>query len=403
MKRHVKGNVSWVGYLDWELENFHGDDYSIFHGSSQNAYLIEEEKTVLVDTVWAPHRFDFIENLEREIDLKKIDAIVVNHGETDHSGALVDLLEEIPETPLYCTAMAVKSLEGQYGKRGWNFHVVKTGDELPIGNGKKLQFVEMRMLHWPDSMATFLTGDNILFSMDAFGQHYATSELFADKAEQGILWHEALKYFVNILNPFAALIPRKLEEIAALQLPIEMIAPSHGAIWRERPFTIVEKYDEWAKAYQEDQVTIAYDTMWNGTEAIAHAIAEEIKRQSPATVVKVYNIAKSDKNEVMTEVFKSRAIAVGSPTYINGVLASVTGWLAFLKSLKFKKKRAAAFGCYGWSGEGVKVLQESLQDAGFAVVDEHVKSLWNPGEDDFAKIPELVKALLEETPAADNA
>lgn len=403
MKRHVKGNVSWVGYLDWELENFHGDDYSIFHGSSQNAYLIEEEKTVLVDTVWAPHRFDFIENLKREIDLKKIDAIVVNHGEIDHSGALADLLEEIPGTPLYCTAMAVKSLEGQYGKRGWNFHVVKTGDELPIGNGKKLQFVEMRMLHWPDSMATFLTGDNILFSMDAFGQHYATSELFADKAEQGILWHEALKYFVNILNPFAALIPRKLEEIAALQLPIEMIAPSHGAIWRERPFTIVEKYDEWAKAYQEDQVTIAYDTMWNGTEAIAHAIAEEIKRQSPATVVKVYNIAKSDKNEVMTEVFKSRAIAVGSPTYINGVLASVTGWLAFLKSLKFKKKRAAAFGCYGWSGEGVKVLQESLQDAGFAVVDEHVKSLWNPGEDDFAKIPELVKALLEETPAADNA
>ena len=403
MKRHVKGNVSWVGYLDWELENFHGDDYSIFHGSSQNAYLIEEEKTVLVDTVWAPHRFDFIENLKREIDLKKIDAIVVNHGETDHSGALADLLEEIPGTPLYCTAMAVKSLEGQYGKRGWNFHVVKTGDELPIGNGKKLQFVEMRMLHWPDSMATFLTGDNILFSVDAFGQHYATSELFADKAEQGILWHEALKYFVNILNPFAALIPRKLEEIAALQLPIEMIAPSHGAIWRERPFTIVEKYDEWAKAYQEDQVTIAYDTMWNGTEAIAHAIAEEIKRQSPATVVKVYNIAKSDKNEVMTEVFKSRAIAVGSPTYINGVLASVTGWLAFLKSLKFKKKRAAAFGCYGWSGEGVKVLQESLQDAGFAVVDEQVKSLWNPGEDDFAKIPELVKALLEETPAADNA
>ncbi len=403
MKRHVKGNVSWVGYLDWELENFHGDDYSIFHGSSQNAYLIEEEKTILVDTVWAPHRFDFIENLKREIDLKKIDAIVVNHGETDHSGALADLLEEIPGTPLYCTAMAVKSLEGQYGKRGWNFHVVKTGDELPIGNGKKLQFVEMRMLHWPDSMATFLTGDNILFSMDAFGQHYATSELFADKAEQGILWHEALKYFVNILNPFAALIPRKLEEIAALQLPIEMIAPSHGAIWRERPFTIVEKYDAWAKAYQEDQVTIAYDTMWNGTEAIAHAIAEEIKRQSPATVVKVYNIAKSDKNEVMTEVFKSRAIAVGSPTYINGVLASVTGWLAFLKSLKFKKKRAAAFGCYGWSGEGVKVLQESLQDAGFAVIDEHVKSLWNPHKDDFAKIPELVKALLEETPAADKA
>lgn len=400
MKRHVKGNVSWVGYLDWELEHFHGDDYSIYNGSSQNAYLIEEEKTVLVDTVWVPHRFDFIENLKKEIDLKRIDAIVVNHGETDHSGALAALLEEIPDTPLYCTAMAVKSLEGQYGKRGWNFHVVKTGDELPVGHGKKLQFIEMRMLHWPDSMATFLTGDNILFSMDAFGQHYATSELFADLADQEILWHEALKYFVNILHPFAALIPRKLDEIAAMSLPIEVIAPSHGAVWREQPLEIVQKYREWSRAYQEDQVTIVYDTMWDGTKAIAHAIAEAVKQQSPSTVVKVFHIAKSDKNEVMTEIFKSRAIALGSPTYLNGVLASVSGWLAFLKPLKFKKKRAAAFGCYGWSGEGVKVLQDGLAAAGFDVIDEQVKSLWNPDENDFAKVPELVKSLLEDSPAA---
>ena len=400
MKRHVKGNVSWVGYLDWELEHFHGDDYSIYNGSSQNAYLIEEEKTVLVDTVWVPHRFDFIENLKKEIDLKRIDAIVVNHGETDHSGALAALLEEIPDTPLYCTAMAVKSLEGQYGKRGWNFHVVKTGDELPVGHGKKLQFIEMRMLHWPDSMATFLTGDNILFSMDAFGQHYATSELFADLADQEILWHEALKYFVNILHPFAALIPRKLDEIAAMSLPIEVIAPSHGAVWREQPLEIVQKYREWSQTYQEDQVTIVYDTMWDGTKAIAHAIAEAVKQQSPSTVVKVFHIAKSDKNEVMTEIFKSRAIALGSPTYLNGVLASVSGWLAFLKPLKFKKKRAAAFGCYGSSGEGVKVLQDGLAAAGFDVIDEQVKSLWNPDENDFAKVPELVKSLLEDSPAA---
>ena len=394
MRKHVKGNVSWVGYLDWELETFHGDDYSIFHGSSQNAYLIEEEKTILVDTVWTPHHYDFIQNLKSEIDLKKIDAIIVNHGEADHSGALPALLAEIPGTPIYCTAMAVKSLEGQYGKQGWNFHVVKTGDELDIGNGKKLQFVEMRMLHWPDSMAEFMTGDNILFSMDAFGQHYATSELFADLSEQDVLWHEALKYFVNILNPFAALIPRKLDEIAKLNLPIEMIAPSHGAIWREKPFKIIEKYAEWAKAYQEDQVTVVYDTMWNGTKAIAHAIEAEIKKQSPSTVVKVFHIAKSDKNEVMTEVFKSKAIAVGSPTAINDILASVTAWISFAKSLKFKNKKAAAFGCYGWSGEGVAVLQKELKEAGFDVVDENVKSLWNPGEEDFAKVPELVKALL---------
>ena len=175
MKKHVKGNVSWVGYIDWELETFHGDEYSINNGSSQNAYLIEEEKVVLLDTVWTPHRDDYIDNLKEILggDLSKIDYIVMNHGEQDHSGSLPALMREIPETPIYCTPMAVKSIEGQYGKNGWNFHIVKTGDELEVGNGKKLIFIEMKMLHWPDSMASYLTGDNILFSMDAFGQHFA--------------------------------------------------------------------------------------------------------------------------------------------------------------------------------------------------------------------------------------
>lgn len=240
MRKHVKGNVSWIGYVDWELESFHGDDYSIYNGSSQNAYLIEEEKTVLVDTIWVPHRFDFIENLKKEIDLHKIDYIIANHGECDHSGALTTLMEEIPDTPIYCTANAVRSIEGQYGKRGWNFYVVKTGDSLDIGNGKKLIFVEMRMLHWPDSMATYMTGDNILFSMDAFGQHYAVEELFNDKADQCLLNREAMKYFANILNPFAPILTKKLEEIGKLNLPIGMIAPSHGAIWRTDPLQIVE-------------------------------------------------------------------------------------------------------------------------------------------------------------------
>lgn len=162
MKKNVKNNVYWIGYMDWDLQTFHGDDYTIHHGSSQNAYLIQEEKTVLMDTVWAPHQFEFIENLQSEIDLNTIDYIVVNHGENDHSGSLPALMKLIPDTPIYCTANAVKSLEGQYGKQGWNFHVVHTGDSLDIGHGKKLIFVEMTFLHWPDSMATYLTQDNIL-------------------------------------------------------------------------------------------------------------------------------------------------------------------------------------------------------------------------------------------------
>lgn len=396
MRKLVKNNVNWVGYLDWELETFHGDDYSIMNGSSQNSYIIEEEKTVLIDTVWTPHKNDFVENLKSEIDLKKIDFIVANHAECDHSGSLTALMKEIPNTPIYCTALCQKSIEGQYGKQDWDFHIVKTGDSIDIGNGKKLIFIEMKMLHWPDSMATYMTGDNILFSNDAFGQHFAVAELFADKANQCLLWHEALKYFVNILNPFAVLVSKKIDEIKGLNLPIDMIAPSHGAIWRENPMQIIEKYAEWANAYQENQITIAYDTMWEGTTKIAHKIAEEIQKQSPDTVVKVFNISKQDKNEIMTEVFKSKAIAVGSPTAVNDILASVTGWMAFLKSLKFKNKKAAAFGCYGWSGESVKILQEKLRESGFNVIDENIKSLWNPDEEDYAKIPELVTKLLEE-------
>ena len=395
MKKQVKGNVSWIGYIDWELESFHGDDYSIMNGSSQNAYLIQEEKTVLIDTVWAPHRFEFVENLKQEIDLKKIDFIVANHGECDHSGALPALMAEIPDTPIYCTANAVKSIEGQYGKRGWNFKVVKTGDSIDIGNGKKLIFVEMRMLHWPDSMAAYLTGDNILFSNDAFGQHYAVEELFNDKADKCLLNKEAMKYFANILNPFAPILTKKLDEIGKLELPIEMIAPSHGAIWRDNPLQIVENYAKWAQAYQEDQITVAYDTMWEGTAKIAHEIAKEIHRQSPETVVKVFNVAKADKNDVMTEVFKSKAIAVGSPTVSNSILSSVAGWLEFLKQLKFKNKKAAAFGCYGWSGESVRILQERLKDAGFETIEENIRSQWNPEESDFVAVDNLVKNLLK--------
>ena len=398
MKKLVKGNVSWVGYMDWELEKFHGDEYSIINGSSQNAYLIQEGKTVLVDTVWLPHRDYFVNNLKQEVDIKKIDYIVMNHGEQDHSGSLSALMKEIPATPIYCTAAAVKSIEGQYGKKGWNFHTVKTGDSLDIGNGKKLIFVEMKMLHWPDSMATYMTGDNILFSMDAFGQHFAVEEMFNDLANQAILHKEAMKYFANILNPFASFVTRKLEEIAKLNLPIEIIAPAHGVVWRDKPGQIVEKYGQWAKAYQEDQVTIAYDTMWEGTTKLAHAIADEIRVQSPTTVVKVFNIAKADKNEIMTEVFKSKAIAVGSPTCTNNVLTSVAGWLSFLKTLKFKNKKAAAFGCYGWSGEAVGILQEKLADAGFAVTKAFVKANWNPAQAAYAQIPPMVAELLQTEP-----
>ncbi|HOP73148.1 MAG TPA: anaerobic nitric oxide reductase flavorubredoxin [Thermoclostridium caenicola] len=395
MKKLIKNNVYWVGKVDWELKTFHGSDYSVNHGSSQNAYLIQEEKTVLIDTVWKPHADEFVDNLAKEVDLNKIDFIVINHGEVDHSGALPALMERIPNTPIYCTANAVKSLTGQYHHPEWNFRVVKTGDSVDIGNGKKLIFVEMRMLHWPDSMATYMTGDNILFSNDAFGQHYAVEELFNDKADPCELWEEAMKYYANILTPYSPLVKKKIEEIQAFNLPIDIIATSHGVIWRENPLQIVEKYYAWAQDYQEDQITIVYDTMWEGTLQLANQIGREISRISPDTRVKVFNISKYDKNDIMTEVFRSRAIAVGSPTVGNGILSSVGGWLDFLKELKFKNKKAAVFGCYGWSGESTRILRERLTDAGFQVVEPEIRCNWNPTEEDLGKAADIAKALCE--------
>ncbi len=395
MKKQVKNNVSWIGYIDWELEEFHGSDYSVMNGSSQNSYLIEEEKTVLVDTIWSEHKEYFVENLKREIDLQTIDLIVMNHGEVDHSGALPLLMKEIPDVPIYCTANAVSSLRGQF-HQDWNFQVVKTGDKIAIGNGKELIFVEMKMLHWPDSMAVYLTGDNILFSNDAFGQHFACHELYNDKADQALLYKEAVKYYANILNPFSSLVKRKIEEIVALQLPIDIIAPSHGVIWRDNPLQIVERYMEWADQYQRDQITICYDTMWGATKTIAEEIAAQIRELSPDTVVLLHNISKEDKNEIMTDVFASKAIAVGSPTVGNDMLSSVDGWMHFLKTLKFKGKKAAAFGSYGWSGESVKSIENLLQDAGFKVVDANLRVQWMPEQSDLVAAKDIAAALLSE-------
>lgn len=380
MKKQIKNKVSWVGKVDWELRKFHGNEYSTHKGSTYNSYLIQEEKTVLIDTVWSPFAEEFVENLAQEIDLDNIDYIVANHGENDHSGALPALMKHIPDTPIYCTANAVKSLKGQY-HQDWDFRVVKTGDTLDIGNGKELVFVEMMMLHWPDSMATYLTQDNVLFSNDAFGQHLATEKLYNDLVDQCDLDEEAIKYYANILTPFSPILRKKLDEVLSLNLEIDLIATSHGVIWRDNPLQIVEKYSQWANDYQENQITIIYDTMWNGTKILAEKIAEGIGLADQEVVVKVFNLSKSDENDIITEVFKSKTVLVGSPTISNSILHNVAGFIHLMKELKFKNKKAAAFGCYGWSGESVKVLNDLMEDAGFETIDNGFKNHWNPDVD----------------------
>ncbi|MGI6432859.1 MAG: MBL fold metallo-hydrolase [Sphaerochaetaceae bacterium] len=392
MNKHIKNNVYWVGHVDTELRQFHGSDFSTHKGSTYNSYLIKEEKTILVDTVWKPYADIFVKNLAEEVDLNSIDAIVVNHGEIDHSGALPLLMEKIPNCPIYCTEKAIDSLKGQYHK-DWNFNTVKTGDSLDIGNGKSLVFVEMTMLHWPDSMATYLTEDNILFSNDAFGQHYAHTSLFNDLADQCTLEYEAIKYYANILTPYSAFLKKKLDEILALNLPIDIIATSHGAIWRDNPLQIVEKYAAWCDAYQENQITIIYDTMWEGTRALADAIGEGILEADPQVAVKIFNLAKTDKNDVMTEIFKSKMAVVGSPTVVNDMLGSVAGFLHFLKEMKMKNKKGASFGCYGWTGEAPKKIAESLEKAGLSVIAEPLRFKWYPDMDALSAARDYGKTL----------
>jgi len=392
MKIKVKNSVDWVGKIDWELRKFHGNEYSTHRGSTYNSYLIREKKNILIDTVWKPYAKEYVENLKKEIELKKIDYIIANHAEIDHSGGLPELMLHIPEIPIYCTENGIKSLKGHYHK-DWNFIPVKTGDKLDIGNGKSLVFVEMKMLHWPDSMATYLTGDNILFSNDAFGQHYASEFMFNDLVDQSELFSECIKYYANILTPFSSFVEKKINEVLALNLPIDIIATSHGVIWRDNPVQIVEKYLAWSKNYQENQITILYDTMWDGTKVMAENIALGIKKEDGAVNIKLFNISKADKNDIITEIFKSRLILVGSPTIGKGITSATAGILEEIEGLKFKNKKAASFGCYGWSGESVSRINGLLEKAGFLLANQGIKCLWNPDDESIEKCVEFGRKI----------
>lgn len=389
MAKKITDKVTWVGKVDWELTTFHGDELSTHRGSSYNAYLVHDEKVALIDTVWKPYDREFVENLKKEIDLKDIDYIIMNHNEIDHSGSLVELMREIPDVPIYCTAKGEAIIRGHY-HQDWNFVNVKTGDTLSLGE-TTLTFIEATMLHWPDTMFTYLSGENILFSNDGFGQHFASNSLFDDDVDLCEVMYEAEKYYANILNPFSMMAKKKVNDILAMNLPINLVCPSHGVIWRKNIPLIIEKYLAWADAYQTDQVTIVYDTMWQSTRLLAQAIADGISAVSPSTTVKLLNAAHDDKNGILTQMFRSKAVLVGSPTVNNGFTYAIAGILEMAKGLKFKKKKAAAFGSYGWSGEAPKLIAEHLQKAGFELVGEGFRTLWVPDAQALAQATEYGK------------
>lgn len=388
----IKDDIYWVGIKDWQLRAFHGYEFSTHRGSSYNSYIVKDEKTVLIDAVWNPYKEQFVDNLEKEVGLENIDAIVINHMEPDHGGSLGYLMSRVSENiPIYCTKNGADIIK-KYFHKDWNFQIVKTGDTVKIGK-YELVFVEMTMLHWPDSLLTYVKGANVVFSNDAFGQHYSGAGFFNDEVDTCELYQEALKYYANILTPFNMLVKKKIEQIKAMDLDIEMIAPSHGIIWRENPTQIIEKYYEWCQNYKEDFVTIVYDTMYDSTRTIAEAIGNGFTKSG--VKAKIFNAAATDRSDLITELFKSKAIIIGSCTVNNGVLRSITSLLEDIKSLKLKDKVAASFGSYGWSGEGHGIISKKLQDVGLNVPLQPLGIKYRPTEQELAECEEFGKSLVQ--------
>ncbi len=362
----IKKNIYWCGIRDWGLRHFHGRELSTHRGSSYNSYLIKDKKTVLVDTVWYPYKEEFVQKLDQEVGLGNIDMIVINHSEPDHAGSLGLLLDSIPskDIPIYCTKNGADIIRKHFHREDMNLQVVKTGDSINIGE-YDLVFVDMQMIHWPDSMLTYVKGAATVLSNDAFGQHISGISLFNDEVDTCEIYEEAIKYYANILTPFSLLIKRKIEQIRALELPIEMIAPSHGVIWRKDPMQIVDKYYEWAQDYDEGYVAVIYDTMYDSTRTMADAIAAGLANQGVS--YKIFNVALTDESDLMTEIFKAKALMIGSCTVNNSILRPTAGLLEEIKGHKLKGKLGAGFGSYGWSGEAPKIISTALEGAGLHI------------------------------------
>ncbi|MFO7965483.1 MAG: FprA family A-type flavoprotein [Desulfobacterales bacterium] len=352
-----------VGVRDWNIRDFHG--YSTPMGSTYNAFLIVGEKNVLIDTVKAPFADELLDNISEIIDPEKIDIVISNHTEMDHSGGLPRVMHKIGEdTPLYCSTMGHKNLSRHFPGK-YNYQAVTSGEELDIG-GRTLIFLETRMLHWPDSMFTYLKEDKILFSSDAFGQHYAGWEKFDDEVGDAVMPH-AKKYFANILLLYAPLILKLVDRVTELGLEFDMICPDHGILWRTDPGKIINAYVTWSRQIPEKKAVVVYDTMWHSTEAMANAIAEGIAAEGVA--VRPMHLRTWHRSDVITEILDAAAVIVGSPTMNNGLFPTVSDMLTYMKGLKPLNKIGGAFGSYGWSGESVKRIKSELEAMNFDVVD----------------------------------
>ena len=387
ISNEIRENIYWVGGIDWDIRNFHG--YLTQRGTTYNAYLILDKKVVLVDTV-KHYLFDeMLARIGKIINPGKIDYILSNHVEMDHSGSISKILELSPNAKVITSTQGEKGLRRHY-KKDWDFNVVKSGDTLSIGK-RTLNFYHTPMVHWPDSMVTYIPEEKILLSNDAFGQHVASSERFDDEIGWEILREEAAKYYGNIVMPYGDQVKKALGSLS--QLNIDLICPGHGLIWRSYISKILEEYTKWANYDTKDKALIVYDSMWGSTEKIAYALQEGMG--NAGLPVTMRNLKTNHISDIITDVTDSKLILIGSPTLNNGMLPSMGAFLTYIKGLRPRKRIGFAFGSFGWGGQAVREIEEVMQELKWDIPKESISFKYIPGNDELEAVKEIGKSLGE--------
>jgi len=387
-KVELKKGIYWVGAIDWNVRDFHG--YSTPFGTTYNAYLILDEKNVLVDTVKAPFYLEMLGRISEIIDPSKIDVIVSNHVEMDHSGSLSQIVERIGNPLVITSERGKKGLEKHY-QRSMNFRIVKTGDTFPIGH-RTLIFVEAPMLHWPDSMFTYIKEDQLLLPNDAFGQHFASSQRFEDEVGDELMKHAA-KYYANILWPLAPLILKKVDEVVKMGIPIDMIGPSHGLIWRKDPSRIIQAYVDWSQGKTGRKILIVYDTMWGSTESMAKAILKGLIEEG--SEAKLLHLRSNHRSDIIYEMLEAKGILLGSPTLNNGMFPTMGDFLTYMRGLKPKGKIFGLFGSHGWGGGAVKEMRKNLVEEKFEVWEKELVVQYIPDSEELKKAIQFGKEFAQ--------
>lgn len=371
MKTELRKGIYWVGHVDWSIRDFHG--YLTDRGSTYNAYLVVDEKIALIDTVKAPFAHHLLARVAEYVDPARIDYVICNHAEPDHAGGLTEVLKACPKAELVCNTKCLDTLRRYQGGADWKIRPVADGQTLSLGR-RTLQFIDTPMAHWPESMFTYVVEEKLLFSMDAFGQHYATVHRFDDEEDPAVILAEAKTYYANILMLYGRQIARVLDR--ATTLPIEIIAPSHGLIWRQQVATILQAYRDWSVCKPAAKVVVLYDSMWRSTEAMALEIVEGAA--VPGVSVKLLKARTDHITLQATEILDAACVAVGTPTLNMGMMPEIAAGLVYLKGLRPTGKAGFAFGSYGWGKNGAQEVSEWLKQMKFELVREPLMSNYRP-------------------------